>query len=91
VTQVNGSKLEVALKKVKYVYEFWINLFSINKALKNEFKLSNDSVSIRLAKDPVSLCFHCIVLTVNGFVTGCKNESKTFGNHVQLYGKLNDQ
>ena len=35
VNQINGSKFDVMLKEVKYVPELWVNLFSINKALKN--------------------------------------------------------
>jgi hypothetical protein len=50
-------------------------LFSINKALKNGFKLSNYGVSIRLEKGPVSLCFDRIALTANDFVTGIKMSS----------------
>jgi hypothetical protein len=37
VTQVNGSKFEVTLKEVKHVPELWVNLYSINKSLKNGF------------------------------------------------------
>jgi hypothetical protein len=51
VLQVNGSKFEVTLKEVKYVPELWVNLFSMNKALKNGFKLSNDGISICISKE----------------------------------------
>ena len=46
VIQVDGSSLDVTLHEVKYVPELWVNLFSINKALKNGFNLSNKGVSI---------------------------------------------
>jgi hypothetical protein len=46
VIQVNGSKFEDTLKELKYVPELWVNLFIINKILKNGFKLSDDGVSI---------------------------------------------
>jgi hypothetical protein len=47
VTQVNGSKFEDTFKELKYVPDLWVNLFRINKALKNGFKLSGNGVSIR--------------------------------------------
>ena len=72
MNQINGSKFDVMLKEVKYVPELWVNLFSINKALKNGFKLSNDGISICLSKGPVSLSFDQIIPTTNGFVTGVK-------------------
>ena len=46
IIQVDGSSLDVTLHEVKYVPELWVNLFSINKALKNGFNLSNKGVSI---------------------------------------------
>jgi hypothetical protein len=55
VSQVNGSKFEVILKEVKYMPELRVNSFSINKVLKNGFKLSNEGISNRLAKGPVSI------------------------------------
>jgi hypothetical protein len=72
VTQVNGSKFEVTLKEVKYIPESWAISFSINKECKDGFELRNDRDSIQLAKDPVSLCFDCIIPTANGIVTGVK-------------------
>ena len=36
VTQVDGSKFTVTLKEVKYVPDLCVNLFSLNKALKND-------------------------------------------------------
>jgi hypothetical protein len=41
VIQLNGFILDVTLEEVKYVPELWVNLFSISKALKNGFDLSN--------------------------------------------------
>jgi hypothetical protein len=38
--QLNGSIVNVTLKEVNYVPELLVNLFSISKALKNEFNLS---------------------------------------------------
>jgi hypothetical protein len=36
IIQVDGSRLEITLHEVKYVLELWVNLFSINKALKRD-------------------------------------------------------
>ena len=54
------------LKEVKYVHELWVNLFSINKALKNGFKLRNNGVSICPSKGSVSISFDQIISTTNG-------------------------
>jgi hypothetical protein len=70
VTQVNGSKFEATLKEEKYVSKLWVNLFSIKKEVKYRFNLSNDGVSIRLAKGLVSLCFDFIIPSSYGFVNG---------------------
>lgn len=44
VERVNGKTFQVELQDVKYVPELWVNLFSINKALKNGFKIGNDGM-----------------------------------------------
>jgi hypothetical protein len=46
VIQLNGSSVDLTLKEVKYVQELWMNLFSISKALKNGFNLSNKGLMI---------------------------------------------
>ena len=72
VEQLDGSSLDVTLNEVKYVPDLWINLFSINKALKNGFNLSNKGITICLSKGPVSVSFDRIFPTTNGFVSGIK-------------------
>jgi hypothetical protein len=49
-----------------------MNLFSIGKALKNGFNLSNDGEIIELSKGNVTLTFDKVVRTKNGFVPGIK-------------------
>jgi hypothetical protein len=44
VIQLDGSELDIILHEVKFVPELWINLFSINKALKNDYHLSNQGL-----------------------------------------------
>jgi hypothetical protein len=60
------------LQDVKYVPELWVNLFSINKALKNGFKIGNDGIVIHLTKGNTTLSFDRILNTKNGFVSGAK-------------------
>jgi hypothetical protein len=72
ILQKNGEKLIVTLENVKYIPESWINLFSIGKALKNGFNLSNDGEIIKLSKGNVTFTFDKVVRTKNGFVPGIK-------------------
>jgi hypothetical protein len=72
ILQKNGEKVIVTLENVKFVPELWINLFSIGKALKNGFNLSNDVKMIKLSKGSVTLTFDRVVRTKNGFVPGIK-------------------
>jgi hypothetical protein len=53
VTKLNGRKFVVTLKNVKYVPEICSNLYSLNKALKNGFKLINDEVIVSITKKHV--------------------------------------
>jgi hypothetical protein len=48
VIQVDGSTLGIVVNDVKFLPELCDNLFSVNKALKNGFKLSNKNEYISL-------------------------------------------
>jgi hypothetical protein len=72
VIQLNGSSVNVTLKEVKYVPELWMNLFSISKALKNGFNLSNKGLMISLKKGSVSVTFDGVIKTVNGSISDIK-------------------
>jgi hypothetical protein len=39
VEQINGKEFIVTLDSIKFVQDSWVNLFSINKPLKNGFNL----------------------------------------------------
>jgi hypothetical protein len=41
IIHVDGYRLDIALHKVEYVPELFVNLFRIKKALKKGYKLSN--------------------------------------------------
>ena len=70
VQQKNGEKFVVVLENVKYVPDLWVNLFSINKALKNGFKIGNEDVVLKLMKGKTTMYFDRILKTKDGFVTG---------------------
>jgi hypothetical protein len=71
VTQLDGRKFVVTLNNVKYVPEIFSNLFSLNKALRNDNKWSNNNVIVSLTKKHVTLTFDCIIKTLDdGCVTG---------------------
>jgi hypothetical protein len=72
VIQLNGSSVNVTLREIKYVPEFWVNLFSISKALKNGFNLSNKGLMISLKKGSVSVTFDRVIKTANGSISGIK-------------------
>jgi hypothetical protein len=57
VVQVDGNKFAMALYDVKFVPDLCVNLFSLNRALQNGFKLRNENVSIRLSIGSVTLIF----------------------------------
>ena len=65
---------QIVLQEVKFVPELWVNLFSMNKALKNGFKIGNDDIIIHLSKGSTTLSFDRVLKTKNGFVSGvCLN------------------
>jgi hypothetical protein len=64
MVHLDGSSVNVTIKEVKYVPELWVNLFSISKALKNGFNLSNNGLMMILKKRSVSVKFDRVVKTV---------------------------
>jgi hypothetical protein len=61
VIQLDGSKLDIEINEVKYLPDLCANLFSVNKALKNGFKLSNDGENISLTKGSACITFDIII------------------------------
>jgi hypothetical protein len=68
VTQVNGEKLTITLNDVKYVPNLYLNLFSFNKALKKDFKVSNNGLVISLTYKHVKLTFDHVIHATDGIV-----------------------
>jgi hypothetical protein len=58
------------LNDVKYVPSLCVNLFSLNKALKKGFKVSNYGVVISLNYKHLKLTFDRVIYATDGCVTG---------------------
>jgi hypothetical protein len=63
VTQLDGNKFLVSKNDVKFVPNLCVNLFSLNKALKKGFIISNDANIVSLTLKHVRLTF---ANTING-------------------------
>jgi hypothetical protein len=75
VIQINGEKFTVTLNNVKYVPSLCVILFSLNKALKKGFKVSNDGVVVSLNFKHVKLTFERVINATDGCVTGVSMKS----------------
>jgi hypothetical protein len=64
--------LDILINDVKFLPELCANLFSVNKAFKNGFKLSNENENIFLTKDSASITFDRIIKSLDGTVSGIK-------------------
>jgi hypothetical protein len=83
VFQLNVSELDITLHEVKFFPELWVNLFIINKALKNGYHCINKGLSICLSKGSFLVTFDRVMRTKNVSVSGIKllmNESLVFFN-----------
>jgi hypothetical protein len=58
------------MNDVKYVPSLCVNLFSLNKALKKGFEVSNDGVVVSLNYKHVKLTFDRVIYAMDGCVTG---------------------
>jgi hypothetical protein len=70
VSQINGEMFTVTLNDVKYVPSLCMNLFSLKKALKKGFKVSNDGVVVSLNYNHVKLTLNRVIHATDGCVTG---------------------
>jgi hypothetical protein len=57
-----------------------VNLFSINKALKNDFKIGNDGITNHQSKDSTTLSFDRVMETKNEFMSGVRLHMKFIQN-----------
>jgi hypothetical protein len=72
IIQIDGSTLDIVINDVKFLPELCANLFKVNKALKNGFKLSNKNENISLTKGSASIIFDRIIKILDGTVSGVK-------------------
>jgi hypothetical protein len=70
--QCYGRIFKITVENVKIVPEFWIILFSINKALMNVFMIGNEGVLIKLTKGETTLVFDQSLNIRGVFVSGIK-------------------
>jgi hypothetical protein len=68
--QKGGTSGTFALTEVKFVPGLFVNLFSMGKALKNGFKISNKGCVISLRKGDSVISFDRMLPTERGFVSG---------------------
>jgi hypothetical protein len=72
VIQLNGSCVDLTLKKVNHVPELLVNWFRISKASKNGFNLSNKGLMISLKKGSVFVTCDRVIKAANGSIFGIK-------------------
>jgi hypothetical protein len=70
MTQINGEKFTITLNDVKYAPSLCVDLFSLKKALKKGFKVSNDGIVFSLTYKHVKITFDRVIHTKDGCVTG---------------------
>jgi hypothetical protein len=70
VIQNDGTSTIVVLHDCKYVPALFVNLFSITRALHNNWQLSNRGMSMILRKESQTIIFDKIMRTESGCVTG---------------------
>jgi hypothetical protein len=70
VTQTDGTKFTITLQCVKFVPDLWVNLFSINQALKKGYRISNVNIIISLSKGLNKITFDRFFKAKDGTVSG---------------------
>ena len=64
--------MDITIHEVKNVPNICDDLFSINKAIKSGFSLSNNGKSICLTKGYASITFDRVINTLSGTISGSK-------------------
>jgi hypothetical protein len=68
VIHLDGSGKEITAYEVKFIPKFWVNLFCINKVLKNGHLLRIQGLSSFLSNVSISVTFDRVITTTNGSV-----------------------
>ena len=79
----DGTRQELKLVDCRYVPELWVNLFSVNKALTNGFKLSNNGLVIKLTKKNAQIQFDRVFET--GTSAQCTGKTDRFCNFRPIF------
>jgi hypothetical protein len=87
VIQLNGSTLDITINEGKYVPDFYVNLFSINKAIKNGFNLSINGTAICFTKGSASITFDRVISTLSRSISGIKMVCKDASVAYTAQGK----
>jgi hypothetical protein len=61
VIKMDRSTADIILNYDKFVPDLWVNLFSINHALKKGHKISNDKITFSLSKGLSIISFDIVV------------------------------
>jgi hypothetical protein len=96
VEKLNFKTFRVMLQEVKFMPDLWVNLFSINKALKSGFKIWNEGIIINLSKGSTTLSFERILKTIiDDFISYCwsyfLNKKRSLKEVTNLILDLKDQ
>jgi gag-polypeptide of LTR copia-type len=70
VTQVKGTNFTITLQGVKFVPDLWVDLFSINQALKKGYSISNNDIIISLNKGLNKITFDRFFKAKDGTFSG---------------------
>ena len=70
--QIDGSGIDNSLHEFMHIPDLWVNLFSINQALKKGHKNSNDEVTISLSNGSSAITFDRILKEKYGIISGIK-------------------
>ena len=91
IVQENGSTLYLILHDCMYIPDMYINLFSINKALGEGWKLSNHGLQMILSRSDKNITFDQVLKTAYGSVCGVKMLPSYDSGGIELEESANDR
>ena len=88
ILQLDGSTHDIELKNCKYVPGLFTNLFSITKALEQDWRLSNEGLVLTISKNGLLIKFDQVLRTDSGAITAVEMLPRSEFAHVTLsHGK----
>ena len=67
-----GMEQSIVICDYKHVPGLKVHLFSLTKAMKNEWSLGNKGMTITLRKGKVCIAFDDTIKTAHGFISGAQ-------------------